>query len=138
MANLSTNIAGLELKNPFIAASSDNTRDIRQLRRAEECGASAFIVKALLPANSIELKSTLRVFVDAKGRNVYGTAGANRLSYDQGADLVRTAKKESRMAIDSQRSPGSADAITGWPLSWACFVACRLGELSQHSVTPHS
>ena len=99
VVNLSTNIAGLELKNPFIVASSDNTRDIRQLRQAEECGASAFIVKALLPSSSIELKSTLRVFVDTKGNNVYGTAGANRLSYDQGAELIRTAKKESRIAI---------------------------------------
>lgn len=99
MVNLSTNIAGLELKNPFIAASSDNTRDIRQLRQAEECGASAFIVKALLPSTSNELKSTLRVFVDAKRKNIYGTAGANRLTYDQGADLVRTSKKESRIAI---------------------------------------
>ena len=62
MVNLSTNIAGLELKNPFIAASSDNTRDIRQVRRAEECGASAFVIKALLPSTSSELDSTLRVF----------------------------------------------------------------------------
>jgi hypothetical protein len=38
---------------------------------------------------------------------------------------------------ESQRSPGSAEAITGCPLRCACRVAWRLGELSQHSVTPH-
>jgi dihydropyrimidine dehydrogenase (NAD+) subunit PreA len=99
MVDLSTNIAGLELRNPFIVASSDSTRDIRQVTKAEECGASAFVLKALLPSYSNELQSKLRVFVDAKKKNVYGTAGANRLTYDQGADLVRTAKKECKIKI---------------------------------------
>jgi hypothetical protein len=27
--------------------------------------------------------------------------------------------------------------MTGWPLAAACRLACRLGELSQHSVVPH-
>ena len=34
----------------------------------------------------------------------------------------------------SQRSPGSAEAMTGWPLARACLLAWRLGELSQQSV----
>jgi len=38
----------------------------------------------------------------------------------------------------SQRSLGSADAITGWPLARACLLAWRFGELSQQSVAPHS
>src|SRR5260221_497144 len=37
----------------------------------------------------------------------------------------------------SQRSPGSAAAITGWPLARASLPACRLGESSQHCVVPH-
>jgi dihydroorotate dehydrogenase/NAD-dependent dihydropyrimidine dehydrogenase PreA subunit len=48
----------------------------------------------MLPSDSDELKSMLRVFVDAKGKTVYGTAGANRLTYDQGVDLIKAAKKE--------------------------------------------
>src|SRR5687767_13048841 len=28
--------------------------------------------------------------------------------------------------------------MTGWPLICACLVACRFGELSQHSVDPHA
>jgi dihydroorotate dehydrogenase len=76
--NLAVNIGGLELKNPFILASSDNTRDIRQIKKAEKFGASAVVLKAMLPPDSVELDSMLRVFVDVKGKTVYGTAGANR------------------------------------------------------------
>ena len=96
---LSVNIGSLELKNPFILASSDNTRDIRQLKQAEENGASAVVLKAMLPSDSNELQSMLRVFVDAKGKTVYGTAGANRLTYDQGVDLIKAAKKETGIKI---------------------------------------
>src|SRR5262249_29158209 len=33
--------------------------------------------------------------------------------------------------------PGSADAITGCDVAFACLVAWRFGELSQQSVPPH-
>ena len=99
MVDLSVNFAGIELKNPLVVASSDTVRDIRQIKRAEEHGASAIILKAILPPGSIELKSVLRIFVDAKGQALYGAAGANRLSYDQGVELVKAAKKETRIRI---------------------------------------
>src|SRR5205814_7315844 len=38
----------------------------------------------------------------------------------------------------SQRSPISAEATTGCPLERACLLAWRLGEESQHRVSPHS
>lgn len=97
--NLAVNVGGLELKNPFILASSDNTRDIRQIKQAEKYGASAVVLKAMLPSDSDELSSMLRVFVDAKGKTVYGTAGANRLTYDEGVDLVKKAKQETGIKI---------------------------------------
>jgi dihydroorotate dehydrogenase/Pyruvate/2-oxoacid:ferredoxin oxidoreductase delta subunit len=97
--NLKVNIGGLELKNPFILASSDNTRDIKQIKCAEENGASAVVLKAMLPSGSDELNSMLRVYVDAKEKTVYGTAGANRLTYDEGVELVRSAKKETGIKI---------------------------------------
>ena len=46
----------------------------------------------------------------------------------------RTRRPENRY---SQRSPGSAEAITGCPVAAAWRLACRLGELSQQSVAPH-
>jgi dihydroorotate dehydrogenase len=99
MVDLSVNFAGVELKNPLVVASSDNVRDIRQIKKAEEHGASAIILKAILPPNSIELQSVLRVFVDANGQTVYGAAGASRLSYGQGVELVKAAKRETGIKI---------------------------------------
>jgi hypothetical protein len=37
----------------------------------------------------------------------------------------------------NQRSPGSADATTGCSAARAWALACRFGEESQQSVTPH-
>ncbi|MFC2070168.1 hypothetical protein ACFLTB_03215 [Chloroflexota bacterium] len=99
MVDLSINFAGLELKNPLIVASSDNVRDIRQIKQAEEYGASAVILKAMLPPASISPQMMLRIFVDAKGQAVCGGAGANRLSYDQAVELVMAAKKETRIKV---------------------------------------
>jgi dihydropyrimidine dehydrogenase (NAD+) subunit PreA len=99
MVDLSVNFAGMELKNPLVVASSDNVRDIRQIKKAEEHGASAIILKAILPPDSTELQSVLRVFVDAKGQTICGIAGASRLSYSQGVELVKAAKRETRIRI---------------------------------------
>jgi dihydropyrimidine dehydrogenase (NAD+) subunit PreA len=99
MIDLSVNFASIDLKNPLVVASSDTVRDIRQVKKAEEYGASAVILKGMLPDNSNELNSILRVFVDEKGQTVYGTAGASRLSYTKGVELVRAAKRETGMKI---------------------------------------
>ena len=58
MIDLSINFAGLELKNPLIVASSDNVRDIRQIKQAEEYGASAVILKSMLPPGSAGCAAT--------------------------------------------------------------------------------
>ena len=99
MIDLSVNFAGVELKNPLVVASADIGRDIRQIRKAEEYGASAVIVKGMLPDDSSELNSIMRVLLDEKGHTVYGSAGASRLSYTQGAEVIRAAKKETQMKI---------------------------------------
>jgi dihydropyrimidine dehydrogenase (NAD+) subunit PreA len=99
MIDLSVNLAGLALKNPFIVSSAETARDIRQIKKAEKCGASAVVLKAMGPAGSPLLYSKLRTFVDFKGQAVYGGGGSRWLSYDQGAELVRTAKQETGIKI---------------------------------------
>ena len=99
MVDLSTNFAGLELKNPLVVASSENVRDIRQIKKAENCGASAVILKAMGRPPSPLLDSMLRIFVDVKGQAVFGGGGSKWLSYDEGIDLVRAAKKETKIKI---------------------------------------
>ena len=94
MVDLSVHLAGLELKNPLIVASSENVRDIRQIKRAEECGASAVILKAMGPPDSLLLEPKMRIFIDVKGQAVMGSGGgAGWLTYDEAVELVREAKK---------------------------------------------
>ena len=99
MVDLSLDFCGLELKNPFIVASSDASRDIRQIKQAEECGASAVIIKAMLPPDSVGMNWILRFYLDPKTKTVCGIAGGHRLSYDQGIELIKTAKKETKIKI---------------------------------------
>jgi dihydropyrimidine dehydrogenase (NAD+) subunit PreA len=99
MVDLTTNFAGLELNSPFIVASSETVRDIRQIKKAEKCGASAVILKAMGPPGSPLLYSKLRTFVDVKGQAIYGIGGSRWLSYDQGVELVMAAKKETGIKI---------------------------------------
>ncbi len=47
MANLSTVYMGLELKNPLIVASCDLTSNIERIKRCEEEGAGAVVLKSL-------------------------------------------------------------------------------------------
>jgi dihydroorotate dehydrogenase/Pyruvate/2-oxoacid:ferredoxin oxidoreductase delta subunit len=99
MVNLSVNFAGIELKNPLVVASSDNVRDIRQIRKAEEYGASAVIVKTLFPNDSVALQTKLRCYIDAKEGARYGSTGAKRISSEQALELLKVAKKESKIRI---------------------------------------
>jgi dihydroorotate dehydrogenase (fumarate) len=47
MANISTVYMGLELKNPLIVASCDLTSNIKQIKKCEEAGAGAVVLKSL-------------------------------------------------------------------------------------------
>jgi dihydropyrimidine dehydrogenase (NAD+) subunit PreA len=99
MVDLSINFAGLELKNPLVVASCENVRDIRQIRKAEKCGAAAVILKAMGPPGSVLLYSKLRTFIDVRGQAIFGGGGSTWLSYDEGAELVKVAKKETGIKI---------------------------------------
>jgi len=99
MVDLSVNFASLELKNPLAVAASDNSRDIRQVKQAEECGASAVILKAMFPSGVKGLESKPRFFIDRKAGALYGIAGTKRLSYEEAMELVKVAKKETKVKI---------------------------------------
>jgi dihydroorotate dehydrogenase (fumarate) len=47
MANISTIYMGIELKNPLIVASCDLTSDIENIKKCEEAGAGAVVLKSL-------------------------------------------------------------------------------------------
>lgn len=56
MANLSTNFAGLNLKNPLIAASSGKTSTVDKCKQLEEAGIGAIVLKSLFE-EQIEMQS---------------------------------------------------------------------------------
>ena len=47
MANLQTNYMGLNLKNPIIASSSPLTSNIDDLKKLEDAGAGAVVIKSI-------------------------------------------------------------------------------------------
>ena len=47
MANLSTRFMGLTLENPIIAGASDLTSNMDSIKRIEEAGAGALVLKSL-------------------------------------------------------------------------------------------
>jgi len=47
MANLSSVYMGIELKNPLIVASCDLTSNIEQIKKCEEEGSGAVVLKSL-------------------------------------------------------------------------------------------
>ena len=90
MLDLSVDFAGLELKNPLVVASSECVRDIRQIKKAEQCGASAVIVKAIFPPGVIGLQRNMRIFVEKRN-------GAF-------AEKAMLSQKESMIGMDNQKS----------------------------------
>ena len=47
MANLRTKYMGLELKNPIIAASSPLTANLDSIKKLEDAGVAAVVVKSI-------------------------------------------------------------------------------------------
>ncbi len=97
--DLSVNFAGLELKNPLVVSSSDVARDIRQVRKAADCGAAMVILKAAVPPHTVSAKSKMRSYANLKEGIIHGLAGARRLSYQECLEIVRAAKKETPVKL---------------------------------------
>lgn len=95
MTDLSVEFAGLKLKNPFVISSSTISRDIYTIKKAEECGASAVILKlAQFKVANIKLRS----YVMPK-ENVLFVTGDKRLNVEQAQKLISDVKKETNLAI---------------------------------------
>ncbi len=66
MANLSVKYLGLELKNPIIVGASNIVKDIDNLKRLEDAGASAIVYKSLfeeqIQLESLEMEQNLREY----------------------------------------------------------------------------
>ena len=109
MTDLSVDLGGLKLKNPFVVASSDIGCHLGQIKEAAHFGAAAIITKGCLPrpdAAGLARKPRFRANLD-RG-TLCGVAGYRRLSLAQAMQLISDAKK----TVDI---PVGANVIVGLP-----------------------
>ncbi len=110
MSELAVNFAGLDLKNPFVVASSELTNSVSKLKDAERWGASAVSTKLAF----LEIPFPARPYhIIERGTALYSPSG-QRLTVGEAQELIRTAKKETGeiKIIANMMGPG-AD-LDGW------------------------
>lgn len=111
MANLRVNLAGLELKNPFIIASSPLTAKIDRIKKAEEGGAAAVSIKHTMLKQQFIARP--RWYVE-KNEGII-SSGDPRLEVETCQELVRRAKAETDLKIFTNMSGSSTD-VESWGL----------------------
>ena len=97
MANLTTTYLGLKLKNPLILSSSGLTSTIKNLKKAEEAGAAAVVLKSLFEEDmTIEVKKMGQNFDDMLHPEAYAYLEETGMLYsaDKYFELIKEAKKE--------------------------------------------
>lgn len=97
MADLSTNYLGLKLKNPLILSSSGLTSKIESLKKAEEAGAAAVVLKSLFEEDmTSEVHKMGENFDDMLHPEAYTYLQEAGMLYsaDKYFELIKRAKKE--------------------------------------------
>lgn len=110
MADLRVNLGGIELKNPFVVASASTSRNLKQVMTAEEVGASAVLLKAIVTKQSYNAKPFY--YKDPKG-NFMSNPSDPRLLADEGVALIKECKKHSKLPIIAN-TMGSGRDVESW------------------------
>jgi dihydropyrimidine dehydrogenase (NAD+) subunit PreA len=109
MANLAVNFAGLELKNPFIAASSELTDEFDKIKWAEDAGASAVCTKLAF----LNVPFFARPYhIMEKGGGFYSPSG-HRLSVEEAQELIRKTKEQTDLKVIANMM-GPGENLDGW------------------------
>ncbi len=97
MADLTTTYMGLELKNPIIVASSSLTGTLDGVRRCEQSGAAAVVLKSIfeeqIEAETAEVEREASPYDHPEAFDYVRQAGI-RLSQDKYLGLIRDSKEE--------------------------------------------
>ncbi len=94
MMDLSTNYAGLKLKNPIIAASSGLTRQMNTLKKLEEAGVAAVVLKSIFE-EQIEAETEQMIAPhDFPGAEDYIATYVKSNEISTQLDFIRQAKAE--------------------------------------------
>lgn len=106
-------IGGVTFKNPFYVASGPTTKSVRQLVRIEETGWAAASIKLTIdPAPYINRLPRYGLFGD---RNALVFTAEKRLTFEEGLELVREAKKQlHNLILMANITYAGDDGIDGW------------------------
>lgn len=97
--NLETNYLGLKLKNPIIVSSSGLTNSVDRIKKAEEYGAAAVVLKSLFEEQIRYETNDLLQYNEYPEANDYITNYAKNNSVEKYLQLIESAKKEVEIPV---------------------------------------
>ena len=99
MINLSTEYAGLKLRNPLIAASSGLTNSISKIKQLEKAGLGAIVLKSLFEEQIDSHSEKLNLSSDYPEASDYINAYVEMNHVEKYLDLIRQAKSSCSIPI---------------------------------------
>ena len=99
MANLTTNFAGLTLRNPFIISSSGLTSSLERIRKFDALGAGAVVLKSLFEEQILSEINTLAESSDYPEALDYIRNYTKENSVGEYLELIRSAKRAVQIPI---------------------------------------
>lgn len=99
MINLSTEYAGLKLRNPLIAASSGLTNSISKIKQLEKAGLGAIVLKSLFEEQIDSHSEKLSLTSDYPEASDYINAYVEMNHVEKYLDLIRLAKSSCNIPI---------------------------------------
>jgi dihydropyrimidine dehydrogenase (NAD+) subunit PreA len=110
MVKLNVSLGPLECKTPFIVASASISRNVQQVKLAEEMGAGAVILKAIVTKQPYVAKP---FYYTDPHKQFLTNPSDPRLLIDEGRELIRVCKKESDIPIIAN-TMGSGTNFDSW------------------------
>ncbi len=109
MVDVKVNFARLELKNPFVVASSELTNTVEKIKLAEKYGASAVITKLCF----LKVPFFAKPYHIVERRAGFFSPSGDRLSVEQAQKLIDSAKKETSLTVIANMMGPGGD-LEGW------------------------
>ncbi len=120
MQNLSTNYLGLNLKNPIIAASAGLTDCVDNIKKLEEAGVAAVVLKSIFEEEIVlEMETNMKKmatesFLYPETLDFYGDQDHTSISTDY-LELIRKAKEEVDIPVIASINCVTAEHWTYFP-----------------------
>lgn len=99
MADLQSVYLGLKLKNPLIISSSGLTDQVSKIKKLEECGAGAVVLKSLFEEQILHEAGRMIQQTDYPGAEDYLKVYTRNHSVSEYLKLIEDAKRETRIPI---------------------------------------